>query len=573
VKQDPVFEHHGSSLDSEHPLGDPAAKVFPNKAAAKNPASREIFDLALHWIQDCLSSHYTCSEKIKPRLPRRLIEVGNPDRSIQPRLWTPYDEVPGEGQQAHNQERMYGRYAALSYCWGTTTFLTTTSSTLEKRKLGIPLDTLPQTIQDAITITRQLGIQYLWVDALCILQGSDDEARKDWETESAKMKDIYQNAFLTIAAASASSAIDGILVDRRPSPYPHVKIPYPSAQNLTGYVSIGPHHGFEHTKTEPLSRRGWALQEKILSARVLTYGGSEIHWNCSYANRSETGQYQGSGMKSHVEPDWHAIIEDYSSRELTLATDKLPAVSGLADVQQKLTGDVYLAGLWKSSLWDDLLWKHVGKVENGMQIYPQPTQYRAPSWSWASVDGRVKFFGSDEVRSFLIADRSTWDGFDVLHCSITSSSRQNLGGITDASLLVFGLVKQVPSIRLAAKGAYYGCYEHFDPWMQFPKTLETWLDNVNALTELWPESTTPATSDAPKELLNARFLFTLPNAGLILLPRQRSTRGTPGWVDRCKGVFMMPAFVRVGMFRFGDSSTSNKGPVFAELDKRILRIV
>jgi Heterokaryon incompatibility protein (HET) len=98
-----------------------------------------------------------------------------------------------------------GQYVTLSHCWGQQKFLTTTKETLPLRTKGIEWDSMPRTFQDAATITRRLGFQYLWIDALCIIQDSEI----DWETESAKMGSIYQDSVLTIAASDARDGRGG----------------------------------------------------------------------------------------------------------------------------------------------------------------------------------------------------------------------------------------------------------------------------------------------------------------------------------------------------------------------------
>jgi hypothetical protein len=108
-----------------------------------------------------------------------------------------------------------GRYAALSYCWGASLPLTTTTTNLQAHQSAIGFDMLPQTLQDAILIVRWMGIEYIWIDCLCILQDS----RKDWEHEAARMAHVYSNAYLTIAASRAEHSGKGFLGLRTiPSP-------------------------------------------------------------------------------------------------------------------------------------------------------------------------------------------------------------------------------------------------------------------------------------------------------------------------------------------------------------------
>ena len=142
---------------------------------------------------------------------------------------------------------------------------------------GIPTFTLPQTIQDAITITRKLGLQYLWVDALCIIQDS----ASDKDKEIAKMDRIYQNSQLTIFAASAEKCQDGFLATRslRGKFSPSIKlacIPFACPNGASGTVSLRECDSYD-IADEPLSKCGWALQERVLSSRLLIYGCCQMY--------------------------------------------------------------------------------------------------------------------------------------------------------------------------------------------------------------------------------------------------------------------------------------------------------
>ena len=131
-------------------------------------------------------------------LPKRLIDVGfNGDLAI--RLY-----IPEKGERS--------KYIALSYCWGGPQSLTTTSETLKSRLQGISPTALPQSILDAIKVTRKLGFRFLWVDSLCILQDSAEDTLE----EISAMGTIYQNSAVTIAAASAGKVGDGFLHERAP---------------------------------------------------------------------------------------------------------------------------------------------------------------------------------------------------------------------------------------------------------------------------------------------------------------------------------------------------------------------
>jgi hypothetical protein len=147
------------------------------------------FQMAAAWMDTCLTGHSNCNAAWKfplSSLPTRVIDVGPSDNSRDPRL------VLGDNQRA--------LYFTLSYRWNQTgsAAFQTVQSNLDAYKIAIPLKILPQTMKDAILITRRFGVIYLWIDALCIIQDLED----DWKEEAKEMARIYKNSLLTIAAAA-----------------------------------------------------------------------------------------------------------------------------------------------------------------------------------------------------------------------------------------------------------------------------------------------------------------------------------------------------------------------------------
>lgn len=153
-------------------------------------------------MKECLESHEYCPKATEAELPTRVLDVSYPDSTGDTRLFH------GGGVRAP--------YAALSYCWGVPQPVSTISVLLESYQKRIPLHSLPKTVQDAIFTTRQLGLQYLWVDSLCIVQDSTD----DKAFEIANMGEIFRNATVTTLAASAKACDEGFLQDRPPPQYP-----------------------------------------------------------------------------------------------------------------------------------------------------------------------------------------------------------------------------------------------------------------------------------------------------------------------------------------------------------------
>jgi hypothetical protein len=239
-------------------------------------------------------------------------------------------------------------YIALSHCWGNNANFKTTKATFQQKRRGIDFEMLPQTFKDAVTITRRLGISYLWIDSLCIIQ----DKTTDWLKESTRMKDYYRNSFLTISALSSTDSHHGILSPR----IAPQEVRLTSSSNL--FIRPRTPNLREIFTEAPLNQRAWALQERLLSTRVVHYGSSELFWECLTCSTRE------SNCKEHtneVDPDsvnfsegedfkrvidqisrdrgdmierafitWYRLILQYSRRALTFETDRLFAISALA---------------------------------------------------------------------------------------------------------------------------------------------------------------------------------------------------------------------------------------------------
>jgi Heterokaryon incompatibility protein (HET) len=147
------------------------------------------FELARTWINSCVHSHRRCVRLQDTRLPSRVLDVG-----IHNSPWDPY-LLESNGK--------CGRYVTLSHRWppnlssmAPNLSLKTTSQSIDQRRQGIPLSRMPATFRDAVIVCRKLCICYLWIDALCILQDSDE----DWAKEAPQMGSVYSNAVFTISA-------------------------------------------------------------------------------------------------------------------------------------------------------------------------------------------------------------------------------------------------------------------------------------------------------------------------------------------------------------------------------------
>lgn len=298
------------------------------------------------------------------------------------------------------------QYVALSYCWGTEQNIKTTVENYKTMQSGISASVLPRVILDAVRYTRALGLRFLWVDALCIIQ--DDHV--DWRKVSVTMADIYANALLTLAAECSSSTSQGFI--ERPSGFQDIPqeefndlIPCDDGAHIQVHARALPMYtqidGQLPTPRSTWSSRGWTLQEKLLSTRLLSFG-HELEWVCQEGVVRESGcpqigkTVQLNGVLGRRSPEsrqeafdlWHSIVEDYCKRSLTNCMDILPAISGLAKTMNECLDSPYLAGIWKNNFSKDILWRTTSLY---LRDAAQPTVYLAPSFSWASIGGPISY--------------------------------------------------------------------------------------------------------------------------------------------------------------------------------------
>ena len=142
----------------------------------------------------------------------------------------------------------------------------------EDRCVEIDISTLPRNFQDAILVTRKLGIQYIWIDSLCIIQ---DDLR-DWEKEAKLMEQVFSSAYCTIAASSAKDSTVGFLSAREPAPF--VRVPYTSKSCLFVCEAMDDFH--RDVGVGELNTRAWVLQERALSRRTLHFTKTQTYWEC-----------------------------------------------------------------------------------------------------------------------------------------------------------------------------------------------------------------------------------------------------------------------------------------------------
>ena len=402
-----------------------------------DPSCQASFRLVGSWLKACNLEHQ-CYQGMGAKLPTRVINVS----TEQPYL------LVSNGLQ--------GPYITLSHCWGNVQPTTTTIGTINSRIKGIPIKTLPKMFQDAVHITRRLNINYLWIDSLCIIQDSEE----DWAREATQMGDIYRHSFLTIFALDSIDCHQGILVKRSHRNRGEDRS-LRDADNSSAPLSIISHNQSKRDilAASPLCQRGWALQERLLSPRILYYSTEEMLWECLACTARESStevkayhpcmyiyeRYECANVKKRLilppgpnpsfplSPpiDWHIVVVEYTRCHLTKRTDKLPALSGLASIFKENTGYTYLAGLWKEDFRDGLLW-FVQSSKN-KEVRYSGLAYRGPSWSWMSLDSPILYATIGDCRHSL-----AHSGRDIklVDWRIQTSSINSLGEIISASVTV-----------------------------------------------------------------------------------------------------------------------------------------
>ena len=260
-----------------------------DSSSAISTASSSVFQFAVTLLERCVAGHRCCkpSATLSHGLPKRLLDL---DRV----------ELKGEVKVVVVDDSLSAtKYAALSYCWGKSEGYKLTMSTMKALRSGVKTQHLPRTIQDAIHLTQRLGLRWLWIDSLCIIQDS----LEDWAQEAARMCDVYQNCFLCIAASGASSSDDGLFAQRDPLLYQPCQITKGLASsNLFAYPhrTLRFQQDFEECfEKAALYKRGWVMQERLLPPRTLNFG-TLLVWECREHYRDEFGltrEIEGKTLK------------------------------------------------------------------------------------------------------------------------------------------------------------------------------------------------------------------------------------------------------------------------------------
>ncbi|OKL64548.1 hypothetical protein UA08_00489 [Talaromyces atroroseus] len=398
----------------------PAAEYISGRIIERDSSSNDAINLVKSWAARCQNTHPECISTGDFALPTYLVDLEGGSRGRR--------NLRVIQTSADQPDR---KYITLSYVWGVAAQpVMLTQATKTSLMESIPETSLPQTHRDAIQVARWLGIRYLWIDALCIIQ---DGNKEDKMKEIARMDRIFGNSYLTIQATRAGSVHDGFLGPIK-SPSTAPEIPYPLIR--------APDRVFLHTRPMgttygPGDARAWCYEERILPRRVLVYGDKTLEFRCINSRYDDFGRvsnFTTQGPASFWRPKpwyentsvpraarskdpvldklklWYWMLDmNYTPRLLTKSGDRLLAIGGIVRQLLECIPGPYIAGLWQVDLPWGLLWQCRRGMTNqvlgpevlratgyldrptGMSMtrpedYKQQQQ-RAPSWSWAALDG------------------------------------------------------------------------------------------------------------------------------------------------------------------------------------------
>ena len=426
----------------------------------ENMNTKNTFSLIEFWVRRCSPDkpeHFRCHRHMQlatETVASRLIDIMSGRTRDRVRL------------TVSSEEREAKPYMTLSYHWGPNVNQDTLPllriSSLEAYRKKIPLFNMPKLFTEFIELARRLGVRYVWIDAYCIVQ----DAVVDWQTECAKMGDIYQQALLNIAAGGAHDSNAHLMIERNVAQVEPCRISVDWRNLATNmkradgaFCPIGSYYVFDSKYTQhqmletPLNRRAWVMQEQQLSPRILHFGKHQLFWHCwgdlgqslacetlptgmpimlAFMRTHQYGLQTALSLEyldaHHVNPQaqWNLLVMAYSRCEITKVSDRLVAISGLA---QKFAAILecsekdYAAGLWNDgALVISLCWH----ADNSSST-PSPRSYRyreefvAPSWSWASINGHVVLLDPITARAYEMENMQLLElcvGFQITikHC-------------------------------------------------------------------------------------------------------------------------------------------------------------
>ncbi|PVH79109.1 HET-domain-containing protein, partial [Cadophora sp. DSE1049] len=353
------------------------------------------FDIVRQFIRDCDLKHPKCvpSQIDKSSsLPTRLLDLGSPESPVIRIYKTGGTDVL--------------QYVALSHRWGPgPEYFCTDQKNIKEYEERISFEKLPKTFQDAVTTTRKLGLRYLWIDSLCIIQGDDG----DFAQEALRMEDVFSSAYCILAASSAKGPNDGFLVPRKDNDFITFDI---RGQNV--YVCRFMDDFENHVLRGPLSKRGWVMQERALAHRTIFFTDRQTYFECGEGVRCETltkmenqlvsflgdANFPSKIATENVDRGERIRLYEYFYRQYSLLdftrwSDRPIAIAGL---QKRLLRDLEVKGGFgvfdddRSFLQRSLLWRKDPDVSVLQRIdFSSGKSQTVPSWSWMGYKNAIDY--------------------------------------------------------------------------------------------------------------------------------------------------------------------------------------
>jgi hypothetical protein len=369
------------------------------------------------WLSDCDRDHLDCQGRADPDfMPTRLVDLNR-----WPRVYC----VETRPQNISEP------YMTLSYSWGKYPFFILQPHNRDEFMVtGVEKDKFPKTVQDAFQITRALGVRYIWIDSLCIIQGPGG----DFMYEGALMLQVYRNSFCNIAAADSTSAQSGIPRPRDPEGLLDAEFQGRPNSTIFGnsiWRVVPKALWDEQVLSAALNTRGWVFQERLLSPRLMHFTRTQVFWDCATISACETypdglpqpldtgstdrywrwklqdsselNNFLPTVIDPSLEQFWRSAVRIYTGCQLSFGGDKLMAIWGIAGFLISALKETYGVGLWERNLEEQLAWHVVPGATLGRSSRPLPL--RAPTWAWASIDAVVELpdrFAA--VRDYQVAD-------------------------------------------------------------------------------------------------------------------------------------------------------------------------
>ncbi|KAK6860378.1 hypothetical protein PG995_004014 [Apiospora arundinis] len=420
---------------------DTVRNALPCTSDDRTLPARSYLNTAKRWISECQEHHSACRKlhawknMTNRYTPKRLVAIGDGD----PNTW---HLVMRDGS-----DHLVRQYATLSHRWSESPTVKLLLSNLESFPMQQSISDLPASFRDAITVALELGIKHIWIDCLCIIQDS----YQDWKEQGMEMCNIYTNAVVNISATGVANNTYSFLQAYDDKPIPTPPIVRNVSQSLTkgkqgrptnpprstseeardagggDWCVVDPFFWWSEVTNTVLLSRGWVFQERYLAPRVLHFGAQQLLWECTTMDACETYPH---GLPDYVKKNGHTdlkrlkvndtvlatadqpapglappptdaslqvwcdLVEAYTRTNLTKENDKLFALFGVSQLVRRLyhgaegenTNDGDWAGIFERHLLPMLEW-HTDDTR-APQV-ARPREYRAPTWSWASVDGRV----------------------------------------------------------------------------------------------------------------------------------------------------------------------------------------